>query len=169
MPIVNLPGIKPGELKLDRHGSRVHLSWKDKDLERPALKALNPKIKLPDTAITVVHRADGSGTTFNFTTYLSDVDADWQDQVGANTAVDWPVGIGGKGNDGVAEEVKQTQGSIGYVEIAYALKTALTYTSMINHDGETVEPKLSAFQAAAANADWASAPGLQADPGEPTR
>jgi phosphate transport system substrate-binding protein len=161
VPIVNLPGIKPGELNLTGTVLGAIYLGKIKTWSDPALKALNPKIKLPDTAITVVHRADGSGTTFNFTTYLSDVDADWQDQVGANTAVDWPVGIGGKGNDGVAEEVKQTQGSIGYVEIAYALKTALTYTSMVNHDGETVEPKLSAFQAAAANADWASAPGYK--------
>jgi phosphate transport system substrate-binding protein len=161
VPIVNLPDVTAGEVKLDGTVLGSIFMGKIKMWNDPAIKALNPKVKLPNTAITVVHRADGSGTTFNFTTYLSDVDADWQDKIGANTAVDWPVGVGGKGNEGVAEEVKQTAGSIGYVEIAYALQTKLTYTSMVNHDGDTVEPKLSAFQAAAANADWASAPGYR--------
>jgi phosphate transport system substrate-binding protein len=158
VPIVNLPGMKDGELKLDGATlGGIYLGtitmWDD-----AALKKTNPTLKLPHTAITVVHRSDGSGTTYNFTYYLGAVNADWQDKVGANTAVDWPVGVGGKGNDGVAALVQQTAGSIGYVEIAYALTNKLTYTDMMNHDGVYVEPKLSAFQAAAANADWKSAP-----------
>jgi phosphate transport system substrate-binding protein len=158
VPIVNLPGIKDGEVKLDGATlGGIYLGkitmWDD-----AALKKENPNVKLPHSAITVVHRSDGSGTTYNFTYYLGAVNADWQDKVGANTAVDWPVGVGGKGNEGVAALVQQTAGSIGYVEIAYALTNKLTYTDMMNHDGVYVEPKLSAFQAAAANADWASAP-----------
>jgi phosphate transport system substrate-binding protein len=159
VPIVNLPGIKAGELKLDGATlGAIYLgaikTWND-----PALVKENPGVKLPNTAITVVHRSDGSGTTFNFTTYLSAVNADWESKVGAATAVDWPAGVGGKGNEGVSALVQQTENSIGYVEIAYALQNKLTYSQMMNHDGVYVEPKLSAFQAAAANADWAKAPG----------
>jgi phosphate transport system substrate-binding protein len=161
VPIVNLPGIKAGELTLNGKVLGALFMGTIKMWNDPAIKALNPKLKLPDTAVTVIHRADGSGTTFNFTTYLSDVDADWQDKIGANTAIDWPVGVGGKGNEGVSALVEQTAGSIGYVEIAYALQNKLTSTDMVNHDGATVEPKLSAFQAAAANADWANAPGYR--------
>jgi phosphate transport system substrate-binding protein len=158
VPIVNLPGIKDGELKLDGAtlGSiylGVIKTWND-----PALVKENPGLKLPNTPITVVHRSDGSGTTYNFTYYLGAVNADWQSKVGANTAVEWPAGVGGKGNEGVSALVQQTPGSIGYVEIAYATQNKLTYTSMMNHDGIYVTPKLSGFQAAAANADWASAP-----------
>lgn len=158
VPIVNLPGIKDGELKLDGAtlGSiylGVIKTWND-----PALVKENPGLKLPNTPITVVHRSDGSGTTYNFTYYLGAVNADWQAKVGANTAVEWPAGVGGKGNEGVSALVQQTPGSIGYVEIAYATQNKLTYTSMLNHDGIYVTPKLSGFQAAAANADWASAP-----------
>ena len=101
-----------------------------------------------------MHRSDGSGTTFNFTNYLSKVSADWKSKVGANTAVEWPAGIGAKGNEGVANNVAQTKGSIGYVEYAYAKQNKLTYTKMINKDGKTVAPTSEAFQAAAANADW---------------
>jgi phosphate transport system substrate-binding protein len=159
VPIVNLPGVSSGQLKLD--GATLGAiflgtvaSWDD-----PAIKKINPGLKLPSTPITVVHRSDGSGTTFNFTTYLGDVNADWQAKVGANTAVEWPVGVGGKGNEGVSALVQQTAGAIGYVEIAYALQNKLTYTEVMNHDGLFVEPKLSNFQAAAANADWKSQPG----------
>jgi phosphate transport system substrate-binding protein len=161
VPIVNLPGIKDGELKLD--GATlggiflgVIKTWND-----PALVKDNPGVKLPNTPITVVHRSDGSGTTYNFTYYLSAVNADWEAKVGANNAVEWPAGVGGKGNEGVSALVQQTAGSIGYVEIAYALQNKLTFTAMMNHDGIYVTPKLSAFQAAAANADWTTAPGYK--------
>jgi phosphate transport system substrate-binding protein len=155
--VVNLPGIKPGELTLDGPTlAKLFLgtitSWDD-----PAIKALNPNVNLPSKAVAVVHRSDGSGTSFLFTNYLSQVSTDWQSQVGANTAVQWPVGIGAKGNEGVANMAKQTDGSIGYVEYAYAKQNNLTYTKMINKDGKTIDPGLKAFQAAAANADWAGA------------
>ena len=113
---------------------------KIKTWDDPAIKALNPAAKLPATAIAVVHRSDGSGTTFNFTDYLSKVSPDWKAKVGSNTAVEWPVGIGAKGNEGVANNVAQTKGSIGYVEYAYAKQNKLTHTKMINRDGKTVEP-----------------------------
>jgi phosphate transport system substrate-binding protein len=155
--VVNLPGIKPGELVLDGATvAKIFLgtitSWDD-----PAVKALNPGVNLPSTAIAVVHRSDGSGTTFLFTNYLSQQSNDWATQVGANTAVQWPVGIGAKGNEGVANMAKQTGGSIGYVEYAYAAQNKLTYTKMVNKDGKVLEPGLKVFQAAASNADWASA------------
>src|SRR4029453_13896195 len=124
-----------------------------------AIKKLNPSAKLPSQAIGVVHRSDGSGTTFLFTDYLSKISADWKSKVGANTAVEWPVGIGAKGNEGVANNVAQTKGSIGYVEYAYAKQNKLTHTKMVNKDGKTVEPTSATFQAAAANADWNSVPG----------
>jgi len=129
-------------------------SWDD-----PAIKKLNPDVKLPAQPIAVVHRSDGSGTTFNFTYYLSEVSADWKSQVGSATAVEWPVGIGAKGNEGVSNNVGQTKGSIGYVEYAYAKQNKLTYTRMTNKAGKTVSPTSEAFQAAAANADWKSQPG----------
>jgi phosphate transport system substrate-binding protein len=124
------------------------------------LVKLNPNVKLPDQAIAVVHRSDGSGTTFNFTTYLSDVSADWKSKVGVSTAVQWPMGIGAKGNEGVANNVGNTKGSLGYVEYAYALQNKLTFTKMVNKAGKTVAPTAEAFQAAAANADWNSVPGF---------
>lgn len=159
VPIVNLPGITSGKLKLDGATLGAIFLGDIKSWDDPALKKINPGVSLPSTPITVVHRSDGSGTTFNFTTYLGAVNADWEAKVGANTAVEWPAGVGGKGNEGVSALVQQTAGSIGYVEIAYALQNKLTYTDMMNHDGLFVEPKLSAFQAAAANADWKSKPG----------
>jgi phosphate transport system substrate-binding protein len=161
VPIVNLPGIKDGQIKFDGATLGAIFLGTIKMWNDPALEKINAGVKLPATPITVVHRSDGSGTTFNFTTYLSAVNSDWQSKVGANQAVDWPAGEGGKGNEGVSALVQQTPGSIGYVEIAYALQNKLTYTSMTNHDGVTVEPKLSAFQAAAANADWKNAPGYE--------
>jgi phosphate transport system substrate-binding protein len=159
VPVVNLEGIKPGEIVVDGPTlAKIFMGeitkWND-----PALKKLNASVKLPDQAIAVVHRSDGSGTTFNFATYLSDVSADWKSNVGANTSVEWPVGIGAKGNEGVANNVGNTKGSIGYVEYAYALQNKLTYAKMVNKAGKTVSPTSAAFQAAAANADWKSQPG----------
>ena len=159
VPVVNLTGIMPGQLVIDGPTlARIFLgeikTWND-----PAIAKLNPEAKLPSQAIAVVHRSDGSGTTFNFTDYLQKVSADWKSKVGSNTSVEWPVGIGAKGNEGVSNNVGQTQGSIGYVEYAYAKQNKLTYTKMINKDGKTVAPTIEAFQAAAANADWNSVPG----------
>ncbi|MDR3419590.1 MAG: phosphate ABC transporter substrate-binding protein PstS [Nevskia sp.] len=160
VPVVNLKGVAPGELTLDGATlADIFLgkvkSWNDAEIQK-----LNPKAKLPATLIAVVHRSDGSGTTFLFTNYLSQNSAEWKDKVGAATAVEWPAGIGAKGNEGVAGIAGQTDGAIGYVEYAYAKQNKMTYTRMINKDGKTVEPKLSTFQAAAANADWANAPGF---------
>jgi phosphate transport system substrate-binding protein len=160
VPVVNLDGIKPGEIVIDGPTlSKIFLGdikkWND-----PAIAKLNAQVKLPDQAIAIVHRSDGSGTTFNFTYYLSDVDADWKSKVGTNAAVQWPAGIGAKGNEGVANNVANTKGSIGYVEYAYALQNKLTFTKMVNKSGKTVAPTSEAFQAAAANADWNSQPGF---------
>jgi phosphate transport system substrate-binding protein len=159
VPVLNLEGFKQGDLVIDGPTlARIFLgqvkTWDD-----AALKKLNPSAKLPSQAIAVVHRSDGSGTTFNFTDYLSKVSADWKSKVGSATAVEWPVGIGAKGNEGVANNVANTKGSIGYVEYAYAKQNKLTYSKMINKDGKTVAPTSEAFQAAAANADWNSVPG----------
>ena len=126
----------------------------------PAIAKLNPNVKLPKQAIAVVRRSDGSGTTFIFTNYLSKVSADWKGKVGSSTAVEWPVGIGAKGNEGVANNVMNTKGSIGYVETAYAKQNKLTTTKMINKDGKAVAPTAETIMAAAANADWANAPGF---------
>ena len=170
VPVVNLEGIKSGELVFDGDTlARIYLGvitkWDD-----AAIKKLNPKLALPSTAITVVRRSDGSGTTFNFTDYLSKVSADWKSRIGANTAVEWPVGVGAKGNEGVAGNIGQTKNSIGYVEYAYAKQNKLTYAALINNAGKTVQPTVEAFQAAASNADWAKAPGyyviLTDQPGE---
>jgi phosphate transport system substrate-binding protein len=160
VPVVNIEGVAPGAMVLDGPTiAKIYLgeikTWDD-----PAIKKLNPSAKLPSQAIAVVHRSDGSGTTFNFTDYLSKVSPDWKSKVGENASVEWPQGIGAKGNEGVANNVMQTKGSIGYVESAYAKQNKLTYTSMINKEGKTVEPTMAAFQAAAANADWANAPGF---------
>jgi phosphate transport system substrate-binding protein len=159
VPVVHLEGVNPGDLVLD--GSTLAdiflgkiTNWNDE-----AIQKLNPGVKLPDQAIAVIHRSDGSGTTFNFSYYLADVNADWKDKVGVATALEWPVGLGAKGNEGVANNVAQTGGSIGYVEYAYAKQNKLTYADMINKDGNKVEPTAAAFSAAAANADWSSQPG----------
>ncbi|MFT3733352.1 MAG: phosphate ABC transporter substrate-binding protein PstS [Hyphomicrobium sp.] len=160
VPVANLDGIKPGDLVLDGPTiAKIYLgeitAWND-----PAIAKLNPGLKLPDDAIAVVFRSDGSGTTFVWTNYLSKVSADFKSKIGSNTSVQFPVGIGAKGNEGVANNVMQTKGAIGYVEYAYAKQNKLTYSKMINHDGKTVAPVISAFQAAAASADWAAAPGM---------
>src|SRR5713226_8405599 len=156
VPVVNLEGIKPGELSIDGPTlARIFLG-EIKKWDDPAIAKLNPGAKLPSQAIAVVHRSDGSGTTYNFTYYLSDVSPDWKSKVGFNTSVQWPVGIGAKGNEGVANNVAQTKGSIGYVEYAYAKQNKLTFTKMINKAGKTVAPTSATFQAAAANANWDS-------------
>ena len=170
VPVMNLEGIKPGELVLsgellgDIYLGKV-TKWND-----PAIAKLNPSLKLPTDAITVVRRSDGSGTTFNFTDYLSKSNAEWKTKVGSGTAVEWPAGVGAKGNEGVAGNISQTKNSIGYVEYAYAKQNKLTYAAMVNKAGKTVQPTVAAFQAAAANADWAKAPGyyviLTDQPGE---
>jgi phosphate transport system substrate-binding protein len=160
VPVLNLEGVRPGELVIDGPTLAKIFLGDIKTWDDPALKALNPKAKLPSQPITVVHRSDGSGTTFNFTNYLSKVNADWKSKVGENTSVEWPVGVGAKGNEGVASNVANSKGSMGYVEYAYAKQNKLTYMNMINHDGKTVSPDIASFQAAAANTDWAKAPGF---------
>jgi phosphate transport system substrate-binding protein len=160
VPVVNIPGIKPGDLALDGPTlAAIYLGditrWND-----PAIQKLNPQLKLPKLDIAPVSRSDGSGTNFLFTNYLSKVSPKFQQQVGANTSVQWPVGIGAKGNEGVANQTTQTGGAIGYVEYAYVVQTAMTYVRMVNHDGKLVAPEATAFQTAAANADWAKAPGF---------
>ena len=159
VPVVNLEGVKPGELVLDGAALADIYLGKIKKWDDPAIQKLNASLKLPATAITVVRRSDGSGTTFNFTDYLSKASKEWADKVGADAAVEWPVGVGAKGNDGVAGNVGQTKNSIGYVEYAYAKQNKLTFAGMINKAGKSVQPTVAAFQAAAANADWANAPG----------
>jgi phosphate transport system substrate-binding protein len=160
VPVVNLEGIKPGELVLDGPTLAKIFIGEITKWDDAAIKKLNPKAKLPSSAIAVVHRSDGSGTTFNFTYYLSDVSPDWKSKVGAEASVEWPAGIGAKGNEGVANNVAQTKGSIGYVEYAYALQNKLTHTKMVNKAGKTVSPTSASFQAAAAGADWSSKPGF---------
>jgi phosphate transport system substrate-binding protein len=153
-PVVNIPGVAPGQMTLngqvlaDIFLGKIN-NWNDK-----AIAALNPGLTLPDSTIAVVHRSDGSGTTFNFTNYLSKVSDDWKTKVGSDTAVSWPTGLGGKGNAGVASFVNQVKGSIGYVEFAYAKQNNMTFTKLVNHNGKTVAPELKSFQAAAANADF---------------
>ena len=159
IPVVNIPGIKPGELTIDGPTLAALYLGDIKKWNDPAIAKLNPGVKLPNIAVAPVHRAEGSGTTFLFTTYLSSVSPKWAETVGANASVQWPEGIGAKGNEGVANMSARTQGSIGYVEYAYVKQNNLTYMKMKNKDGEVVEPKITAFQAAAANADWAHAPG----------
>jgi phosphate transport system substrate-binding protein len=157
VPVVNLDGIKPGEITLDGPTLAKIFLGDIKTWDDAAIKKLNPGVNLPSTAIAVVHRSDGSGTTFNFTNYLGKVSPDWKSKVGSATSVEWPSGIGAKGNEGVANNVSNTKGAIGYVEYAYAKQNKMTSVSMINKDGKVVEPSASAFQAAAANADWEKA------------
>src|SRR3954454_14592828 len=160
VPAINLDGIKSGDITLDGATLAKIFMGEVKNWDDPAIVKLNPKAKLPKQAIAVVHRSDGSGTTFIFTNYLSKVNADWKSKVGNNTAVEWPVGIGAKGNEGVANNVANTKGSIGYVETAYAKQNSLTTTNLINKDGKTVSPNTESIMAAAAGADWANAPGF---------
>lgn len=151
---INVPGIKSNQLVLDgKTLGNIYLGkithWND-----PAIRKLNPGLKLPSTGIKVVRRADGSGTSFVFTGYLSKVNSAWKSKVGQGTTVSWPVGLGGKGNDGVAAFVQRIRGSIGYVEYAYAKQNHLAYTKLVNHDGKTISPTRENFSAAAAGADW---------------
>jgi phosphate transport system substrate-binding protein len=158
--VVNLPGIKPGQMTLDGPTIADIYLGKITKWDDPAIAKLNPGVPLPSTAIAVVHRSDGSGTTFIFTNYLSKVSPDWKSQVGEGTSVQWPTGLGGKGNEGVSAIASRTLGGIGYVEYAYALQNKLTHTKLINSEGTALEPGLEVFQAAAANADWKAAPGF---------
>jgi phosphate transport system substrate-binding protein len=161
VPVLNLEGVAPGSLVLDGPTVAKIFLGQVKSWDDPAIKALNPGVTLPKQSINVVHRAEGSGTTFNFTHYLAKVSPDWKSTVGeAATAVKWPVGVGAKGNEGVAGNVAETKGSIGYVEYAYAKQNNLIYTKMINAAGKVVSPGSESFQAAAANADWNSVPGF---------
>ncbi|MGR6466893.1 phosphate ABC transporter substrate-binding protein PstS [Rhizobium sp. PAMB 3182] len=159
VPVVNVEGLKPGDLVLDGTTLADIFMGKITSWDDEAIKKLNPDVTLPSQAIAVVHRSDGSGTTYNFTYYLADVSADWKEKIGVDKAVEWPVGIGAKGNEGVANNVAQTSGSIGYVEYAYAKQNKMTYADMLNKDGKKVAPTAEAFAAAAANADWNSKPG----------
>ena len=159
VPVVNIDGVKAGDMVLDGPTLAEIYLGKITKWDDAAIKKLNPNLKLPSEAISVVHRADGSGTTFNFTDYLSKVSPDWKSKVGEGTAVEWPAGVGAKGNEGVAGNISQTRNSIGYVEYAYAKQNKLTYTQMVNKAGKTIQPTTAAFQAAASNADWTSAPG----------
>ena len=157
VPVVNLEGIESGQLRVtgpllaDIYMGKV-TAWND-----PAIVALNPGLALPADKINVVKRSDGSGTTFNFVNYLSKVSPAWKESVGEGTSVNWPVGIGGKGNEGVAAYVKQIKGSIGYVELAYATQNGMSYATMQNAAGNWITPSAESFQAAAATADWANA------------
>ncbi|MEJ2199455.1 MAG: phosphate ABC transporter substrate-binding protein PstS [Desulfuromonadaceae bacterium] len=170
VPVVNLEGIKPGGIKLTAKTlAGIYLGditmWND-----AKIAAENPDTNLPDRAITVVHRADGSGTTWIFTNYLSKVSKSWEEKVGNAKSVKWPTGVGGKGTEGVAAYVQRIKGAIGYVEYAYALQNKLSYALLKNKGGGFVAPTSQSFQAAAANADWAKAPGfylvLTDQPGE---
>jgi phosphate transport system substrate-binding protein len=160
VPIVNLDGIKPGDLALDGPTLAKIFLGEIKTWDDPAIKKLNPKVKLPSDAIVVVHRSDGSGTSFVWTDYLSKASPDWASKVGSNTAVEWPTGIGAKGNEGVANNTAQTKGAIGYVEYAYAKQNKMTYTKVVNKAGKAVAPNSESFEAAAASADWANSPGF---------
>jgi phosphate transport system substrate-binding protein len=162
VPVVNIGGIKPGEMKLSgRVLADIYLG-KVRKWNEPAIADINKGLKLPDSDITVVNRSDGSGTTFIFTNYLSKVSAEWKDKVGSAASVSWPAptGAGGKGNEGVASFVQRLKGSIGYVEYAYAKQNKLTYTMLQNREGQFVAPDDKSFQAAAAGADWKNAPGF---------
>jgi len=159
VPVVNLEGAGPGQMKLSGAAlADIYLGkitkWND-----PAIVRLNPGLKLPDTDMTVVHRSDGSGTTFIWSNYLSKVSPEWKSKVGEGTAVAWPTGVGGKGNEGVASYVQRVKGAIGYVEYAYVLQNKMAYCEVQNRDGNFVRPSAETFKAAAAGADWSKAPG----------
>ncbi len=172
VPVVNIPGVTDGELRLNGEVlANIFLKkitkWND-----AAIKTLNPSLALPDSAITVVHRSDGSGTTFVFANYLSKVSKEWSDKVGADTSIAWPTGVGGKGNEGVASYAQRIKGSIGYVEYAFAKQNNLPTVALQNREGEFVKPNIASFQSAAKFADWEKAPGfyeiLTNEPGKET-
>jgi phosphate transport system substrate-binding protein len=160
VPVVNLPGVAAGQMKLSGAVLADIFSGKVKMWNDPAIASLNPGVTLPRLPISVVHRSDGSGTTFQFTSYLSAVSPGWKAGPGASDSIAWPVGIGGKGNDGVSAFVRQTVGSIGYVEYAYAVQNKAAYVNLQNHDGQFVAPTAAAFAASAAGADWTRNPGF---------
>lgn len=172
VPVINVKGLKPGELKLTPEQLADIFLGKIKKWNDPALARNNPDVKLPNLAITVVHRSDGSGTTWMFTNYLTKVSKEWAEKVGNSSSVQWPVGVGGKGNEGVASYVSRVNGGIGYVEFAYALQNKIPYAKLQNQAGNYVEPSVESFQAAAAGADWKNSKGfyvvLTNQPGEQT-
>lgn len=157
VPVVNIEGVQPGQIKFtgpllaDIYLGKVK-TWND-----PAIAKINPDLKLPSAGISVVHRSDGSGTTFNWVNYLSKVSPEWRDKVGEGTSVEWPIGLGGKGNEGVAAFVTQTKNSIGYVEYAYVIQNKMTFGLVQNKAGKFIKPDAASFQAAAASADWGKA------------
>lgn len=159
VPVVNIEGIKPGELRLSPDVLADLFLGKIKKWDDKRILKLNQDLELPSKAVTVVHRADGSGTTWIFTNYLNKISKQWRKDVGTGKAVSWPTGVGGKGNEGVAAYVQRVDGAIGYVEYAYALQNKLTYVLLQNQAGKFVAPTIKSFQAAAANADWKKAPG----------
>jgi len=156
-PVVSIDGVHAGQVRFTGPILADIYLGKIKNWNDPAIAKINPDLKLPNAAIGVVHRSDGSGTTFNWVNYLSKVSAEWKDQVGEGTSVEWPVGIGGKGNEGVAAYVNQTKNSIGYVEYAYVIQNKMAYGLVQNRAGKFVKPDAASFQAAAASADWANA------------
>jgi len=160
VPCVKLEGIQPGQMKLDGPTLGDIYLGKIKQWNDPAIAKLNPGLKLPATAISVVHRSDGSGTTFIWSNYLSKVSPEWKSKVGEGTAVNWPTGVGGKGNEGVAQYVQRIEGAIGYVEYAYVLQSKMAYVQVKNRDGRYISPNAASFKAAAGGADWNSAPGM---------
>lgn len=157
VPVFNIEGVDAGQLRFTGPLLADIYLGKIKRWNDPALTAVNPGVTLPDQAITVVHRSDGSGTTFNWVNYLSKVSADWKEKVGEGTSVSWPAGVGGKGNEGVAEYVNRIKGSIGYVEYAYVLQNKMKFGLVQNRAGNFIRPEATAFQIAAASADWAKA------------
>jgi len=159
VPVVNVKGLKPGQLTLDGATVAAIYLGDVKKWNDAAIKKLNPKVALPDQAIAPVYRSDGSGTNFLFSDYLAKSSAKFKDSIGAATSVQWPVGIGAKGNEGVANMTTQTDGAIGYVEYAYAKQNKMTFAQLINKAGKAVTPSADSFQAAASNADWSKAPG----------
>src|SRR5262249_29451926 len=160
VPVYNLKGVAAGEITLTGQQIADIYLGKIKKWNEPAIAANNKGVKLPDQAISVVHRSDGSGTTFIFSNYLSKVSGDWKSGVGEGTALKWPTGVGGKGNEGVANYVGRIDGAIGYVESAYAKQNKLAFAKMVNHDGKVVAPTQDSVKAAAAGADWKAAQGM---------
>jgi phosphate transport system substrate-binding protein len=159
VPVVNLPGMESGALKLTPDILAGMFTGTVKKWNDPRISAANPDVKLPDQVVTTVHRSDGSGTTWIFTNYLDKASPDWKKgKVGRGTAVSWPTGIGGKGNEGVASYVSRVPGAVGYVEYAYALQNHMTTTQLKNHDGNFVAPSAATFEAAAAHAPWKDCP-----------
>lgn len=172
VPVINLPGFGPGQITLDGPTLAAMFRGKIQFWDDPAIAKLNPGVKLPHIWVAPVYRADGSGTTYLFTTYLTDVSPKWKREIGASTMVEWPVGIGAKGNEAVASMVLNTRGAVGYVEYAYVVQAKMTNVKLINRAGHAVAPTVAAFQSAASHADWASVPGfglmLDNEPGAKT-